>query len=414
VRAAFYRLRLRIAAALIAVVAAVALVAVALVARLPRAARRRLGRRPRIVWGNTPIINIKYWSQAVRDLGYESRTIVTHVYPSYDPRDFDLLRDEWLTDRPRLLPVRDYLLFARILWSADVVSAFFDGGFLRGSALERLEIRLLHLAGSKLVLLPFGSDIAVRGHLGPTEAAFAVHYAHVLDRSNAIRERVDRLCASADLVIRTLQIGYLPRHEAFWSHGLAVDTERWRPLEAGEQPSDGAETVIVHAPNHRQLKGTDAVLAAVERLRGEGLAVRLELLEGRPNDEVREVIRHADVAVDQLLTGYGLFAVECMAAGLPVISNLRWMPTWMRAAPSLAAAPIVDADEADVTERLRELVRDPELRRRLGRDSRSFALGYHSYAAIGRDWAAFFEHVWRGRPLPRELAPVTDASSGSR
>jgi glycosyltransferase involved in cell wall biosynthesis len=407
VRAAFYRLRLRIAAALVTAGSLLALVVVALAARMPRAARRRLGRRPRIVWGNTPIINIKYWSQAVRELGYDSRTIVTHVYPSHDPRDFDLLRDEWLADRLRLRPVRDYLLFARVLWSADILSAFFDGAFLRGTALERLELRLLRLAGCKLVLLPFGSDIAVRGYLGPTEAAFARHYPHVLERSDEIRARVDRLCASADLVIQTLQVGYLPRHDAFWSHGLAVDTDRWHPLD---QPRDGGETIVVHAPNHRELKGTEAVVAAVERLRGDGLAIQLELLERRPNEEVREIIRIADVAVDQLLTGYGLFAVECMAAGLPVISNLRWMPEWMRAAPSLAAAPIVDADESDVTERLRELVRDRELRRRLGRESRDFALRYHSYEAIGGDWAAFFEHVWRGRPLPRDLAAVSAAS----
>jgi hypothetical protein len=405
-----YRLKVRLVALLTTSGAAAALVLFALVARVPRAARRRLGRRPRIVWGNTPIVNIKYWSQAVRELGYDSRTIVTHVYPSFDPRDFDFLRDNWLTDRPRLLPVRDYLLLARILWSADVVSAFFDGGFLRGTALERLELPLLHLAGCKLVLLPFGSDIAVRGHLGPTEAGFARHYPHVLERSDEIRERVDRLCASADLVIQTLQVGYLPRHDAFWSHGLAVDTERWRPADAAR---DGGEVVIVHAPNHRGLKGTGAVLAAVEQLRGEGLAVRLELLEGRPNEEVREVVRSADVAVDQLITGYGLFAVECMAAGLPVISNLRWMPDWMRAAPSLAVTPIVDADEADLTDRLRELVRDPELRRRLGRESRDFAVGYHSYDAIGRDWAAFFEHVWRGEPLPADLAPVSATNSAS-
>ncbi len=174
------------------------------------------------------------------------------------------------------------------------------------------------------------------GISGATEAVFAAcTIRHVLDRGDEIRRHVDRLCASADLVIRTLQVGYLPRHDAFWSHGLAVDTERWSP---GPARRHGAEVVVVHAPNHRQLKGTDAVIAAVERAAAsEGHDVRLELLEGRPNEEVRATVRSADIAVDQLLTGYGLFAVEAMAAGLPVISNLRWMPAWMRSAPSLAA-----------------------------------------------------------------------------
>jgi glycosyltransferase involved in cell wall biosynthesis len=142
--------------------------------------------------------------------------------------------------------------------------------------------------------------------------------------------------------------------------------------------------------------------------------VRLELLEGRSNDEVRRTVRNADIAVDQLLTGYGLFAVEAMAAGLPVISNLRWMPPEMRSAPSLKAAPIVDAGEADVADRLRELVTDADRRRRLGEQSRRFALDYHSYEATRRVWVALVEHVYGGAPLPPGLAPLSVASSVRR
>jgi hypothetical protein len=393
--------------AVLAVVALPVLIAVALPARAVRLARR-LGRwRPRTVWGSTPIVNIKYWSEALRSAGYPSRTIVTHVYPSNDRRDFDFVRDDWLAGRPRLAPVADYLVFARVLWSADVLVAFFDGGFLKSTPLARWEVGLLHLAGGRLVVLPFGSDIAVPGHLGPTEAAFREHYGYVLDDAYAIRRRVDRLCASADLVMKTLQVGYLPRHDAFWSHGLAVDTERWSPAEP---PDDRRETVVVHAPNHRRLKGSEAVIAAVEQLREEGHTVRLELLEGRSNEEVRTTVRTADVAVDQLLTGYGLFAVEAMAAGLPVISNLRWMPADMRSAPSLSVVPIVDADESDVTDRLRELVVDPGLRNRLAVESRRFALEYHSYDATRRVWVAIVEHVFSGAPLPAGLAPLTTSS----
>ena len=397
--------------AALAAAALPALIAVALVARAVRALRRRAGRRPRVVWGSTPIVNIKYWSAALREAGYPSRTIVTHVYPANDRGDFDFIRDDWLARHLRLAPVADYAVFARVLWSADVVCAFFDGGFLKSTPLARREVWLLHLAGARLVVLPFGSDIAVPGHLGPTEAAFREHYGYVLDDAEAIRRRVDELCATADLVMKTLQIGYLPRHDAFWSHGLAVDTEAWAPDAAARERD---EIVVVHAPNHRRLKGSDAVIAAVEQLREEGRPVRLELLEGRSNDDVRRTVRTADVAVDQLLTGYGLFAVEAMAAGLPVISNLRWMPPEMRSAPSLSVVPIVDADEGDVADRLRELVADADLRRRLGEQSRRFVLEYHSYAATRRVWVAIVEHVWNGAPLPPALAPLRAASSAPR
>ena len=72
--------------------------------------------------------------------------------------------------------------------------------------------------------------------------------------------------------------------------------------------------VIVHAPNHRRIKGSDRLIEVVGRLAREGLQVRLVLLEQRPNEEVRESILRADIVADQFVAGYALFAIEGMAA----------------------------------------------------------------------------------------------------
>jgi len=50
-----------------------------LVARMDGIRRRHRADLPRVVWGPTPIINIKYWSQSVRHLGFESNTVVHSV-----------------------------------------------------------------------------------------------------------------------------------------------------------------------------------------------------------------------------------------------------------------------------------------------------------------------------------------------
>ena len=84
-------------------------------------------------------------------------------------------------------------------------------------------------------------------------------------------------------------------------------------------PSDRTRPVILHAPSSRRRKGTEHVLAACERLDAD-----LVLVEGLHHDEAFERYREADIVVDQLNAGwYGLFAIECMALGKPVVTFLH-------------------------------------------------------------------------------------------
>jgi glycosyltransferase involved in cell wall biosynthesis len=162
--------------------------------------------------------------------------------------------------------------------------------------------------------------------------------------------------------------------------------------------------VVLHAPNHRAIKGTEHLLAAIRDLQAEGLRIRLELLEKRSNEEVRETMRSSDIVVEQLIAGYALFGIEGMAAGKPVLSNLSWVPPEMRNEP-LEECPIVDAGEATLRENLRALAEDPARRRALGQAGREFVMRYHSLEAMGRDWQTIIDHVWLGTPLPSWLLP---------
>jgi glycosyltransferase involved in cell wall biosynthesis len=84
-------------------------------------------------------------------------------------------------------------------------------------------------------------------------------------------------------------------------------------------PEDRARPVVLHAPSSRRRKGTEHVLEAVE-----GLDVELDLVEGLRHDEARRHYERADIVVDQLNAGwYGVFALEAMALGKPVLSYLR-------------------------------------------------------------------------------------------
>ena len=375
--------------------------------RLSTSRRRRRHVSPRLIWGPVPIIAIKYWSLALRARGYQSQTCVHSFYAINERADFDLHYDEFLPRGIVFEPFRAYLVFLRVLRDADVYLSYFDGGFLADTALRRLELPLLRLAGKRIIVSPYGSDIAVPGHLAVAEEALLRDYPEFAANGDRVRRRVESFARWANLIVRNYQYGYLPRWDVLWPTQIAIDAEQWRPAgKLGDADVHGGEAVVVHASNHRNIKGTDGLIEVVEELRGDGVPVRLELVERRPNAEVRAAVLASDIVAEQFIAGYALFAIEGMAAARPVLSALDWLPADVREDLTRRGLPIVDTDLGTLKANLRALIEDPARRKTLGEAGRRFVLENHSYDAVGATWEAIIEHVWSGAPLPAELAPA--------
>lgn len=371
----------------------------ALVEGVRTRARRWRGAGPRLLWGPTPVIALRDWSAAMRALGYDSLTFARNVYDINRRDDFDVHRDRFLAGVPRADAARDFFAFAWALRHADVFLSYLNGGYLRGTLLERLEGPLLRVAGKKLIVFPYGSDIAVPGHLGVAEEALLQDYPAFAETGDVVRRRVLYFCRWADLVIRNYQYGFLPRADLLWPTMIAIDADHWhdRGASSGADGSDGPVTVV-HAPNHRHVKGTQFLLDAVDRLRAEGLDVRLDLIERRPNEDVHRALVDCDVVAEQFVAGYALFAIEGMSAGKPVVSAMRSLAPDVRATPEIRACPIVDSATGDLADNLRELVTDPIRRAQLGAEGRRFVLAHHAREPVGRIWAELIDRVWRGSP----------------
>jgi glycosyltransferase involved in cell wall biosynthesis len=367
--------------------------------------RRLRRRRPRLIWGPSAILNVKYWSLAMRELGYESETVIDADTSIAAPGDFDRHVEEFGPPNDIGQPSR-LELFKWVLRRGDVFLRYYDLGFLRATEFQWLESALMRVAGKKMVVSPFGSDIAVKGYLDITEESVYADYPELPAQSEAIRERVVHTSKWADLVIQNTQHGFQPRCDVYWPTQVGIDERLWEVSADASGDADGhdGEVVVIHAPNHRAIKGTEHLLEAIRDLQEEGLRIRLELLEKRSNEEVRETMRSSDIVVEQLIAGYALFGIEGMAAGKPVLSNMSWMPAEMRN-DAIEECPIVDTNAETLRENLRAIAEDPARRRDLGRAGRQFVLRYHSLEAMGRDWQAIIDHVWLGTPLPVRLLP---------
>ena len=115
----------------------------------------------------------------------------------------------------------------------------------------------------------------------------------------------------------------------------------------------------------------------------EGLPVELELVEGLHHDEARRRYEAADIVVDQLNAGwYGLFAIEAMALGKPVVTFLHEEAVRRSAEAFGVEVPIVSATKETLRDVLARLAADPDERRRLGAAGRAYVERVHDLERI--------------------------------
>lgn len=368
-------------------------------ARLDRRVRLWRKQKPRIVWGTTPIINIRYGSLAARLYGYKSNTVVYTVSHINQFSDFDYVIDEYvgkwtkLRGLPRrlLLGASGYLAFLLASLKYDIFHFYFDGGFLWSFAEHRLELPLLHLAGKKIIVMPYGGDARLESETKKHKYNFCLDCTpdYKWCDEKKIRRDLEYFCKHADIVLGCADLVYtLPRYDGIWQYPL--DLSEWLPALQREK----SDTVrVVHAANHRRYKGTRFLISAIDELKSEGYPVELVLVERMGNREAQKIYEQADIIADQFIGGaYALFAIEGMALGKPVMCYLRedlypYHPEW-------AECPIVNTNPDNLKQQLIRLVNDRQLRQELGQRGIEYVRKYHSLEAVGSQLDKFYRHLW--------------------
>jgi glycosyltransferase involved in cell wall biosynthesis len=350
--------------------------------------------------GPSPSVNGRYHKRCLERFGYSCETFVYHTW--YFTADFDVNIGRYC---PRALG--PYVTYLFCLFRYKCIYTYFDGGPLGFTTLlARCEPFLLALAGIKTVLMPFGADVHVltRSKNLLLVSGYAQDYPGFRQQRRRIASLLDVWTRSADHIISGCDwVDYMYYWDSLMLSHFAIDTDCLKPAKDNHSLDEFCSPLrLIHAPNHRVLKGTDHIIRAVEGLRSEGVAIELIIAEGVPNEQMPSLIQAADVVVDQLVIGwYAMLAIESMALGKPVICHIRPEYRDLYIGVGLIEAdelPLIDASIFNIRESLRRVA---SLTRRELRDiglrSRLFVEKHHSLDAIGSK----FDRINRSVGVPR-------------
>jgi glycosyltransferase involved in cell wall biosynthesis len=279
--------------------------------------------------------------QALRRKGTDARLVVFNRGKLHPEADVSLDRRGGL---PRRLATQ-FAALARLLPKTDVFHFYFGLTLVPPS----FQFPILRATRRKSVFHYLGSDI----------------------RGKPPDELTDGKRADAEIVGSYAALRWVPE-----AHVVppGLDLRAYTPVP----PTDNPRPLVVHAPSNREKKGTRYVIEACEQL-----PVDLDIVEGVRHDEARERYARADIVVDQLNAGWhGVFALEAMALGKPVLAHLDPETVEQSAEGYGTRVPIVPATKENLVDALRPLVESPPLRREIGAASRTYVEQVHDVDRI--------------------------------
>lgn len=354
--------------------------------------------KPRLLWASAPIKSLAYMARALQEAGYKSETVVLEASSIYSQHDFNYILVSkgygrflnWMFTN-----LKAYLFFAKALSHYDIFHFYFDGGVLRRTLLANFELKILKLLNKQVILMPYGSDAFVYDLItNPIwRHVLLAHYPDSGNIAKSIQKRIRSMTANADIVVGCLvHFVNLPRWDILPLTCYPIDTRSIQPIF----PSTKGTIKIAHAPNHRLIKGTEYLQAAVKKLQQQGYEIELDIIEKIPNTEALQRISRADILVDQLIFGFALTALEGLALGKIVISAVENTDSYklFRQYSYLNECPIIAANTENIYQVLLELIKQRSHWEQMGSASRAYVERRHSYRAAQEMFEAIYKKIW--------------------
>jgi glycosyltransferase involved in cell wall biosynthesis len=348
--------------------------------------------------GPKPLINNIEWANALRKKGFVVETFVTSCH--FITCEFD---KRWHKEYYGLFKYLPTLIFLRNSFKYKIHYLYFNGGVLANLfLLGRLEPLLFKLAGSKTLVMPYGSDsqylLFTKNKLmvDLISKDYRTHFKYFQSKTLS---NVLMWSKQADFIVGSMDsIDYLPYWDELIPCHFTIDTaQNTLKISNSTNHNEKSQFTILHAFNHANVKGTFYIDQAIKVLVSEGYKIKYDRVEGLSNEEVKSKIIEADLVIDQLVMGwYGMFALEAMALSKPVICFLRDDLLELYEKKRLfngGLPPIINANISNIKDVLKDSILNKTKLDDVGIRSREFVLKNNSYDVIGEFFYKINTHL---------------------
>ena len=183
-----------------------------------------------------------------------------------------------------------------------------------------------------------------------------------------------------------------------WNPNLTIPKKRRLNLPKGTvKLFHTVGNFSLRTKNGVNIKSTHIYLPLIEKLKSEGYKIELIFPRDIPNLEIRYLQVQADIILDMLSFGwFGATSREGMMLGKPVICylNPEFLEIVRKEIPDYVnGLPIISATPQNVREVLIDLITNPKKRIEIGRQSREFALKWHSAEVSAKRFDSIYSEL---------------------
>lgn len=337
--------------------------------------------------GPQPLINNVYHKKALELYGYSAETFASN--PFYITSEFDIIISNKYNIKTLLGQFKAFLYLVELAFKYKILYFYFNGGPLGVSTkfIWRIEAFFYKVANVKTVVMPYGSDIqdmARSNNLYFKHVVNADYPTHKFNRK-IIELKIDYWATNATHTISGCEwVDYMHAWDTIMIAHFSIDT---KSVQNKDKFQTSNVFKVFHAPNHKEIKGSKHLIAAVDNMIKEGYNIELVMLSGVSNQEVLDTIKTVDLVADQFVIGwYAMFAIEAMAMKKPVLCYLRDDLIELYTKVGLITndeIPIINTTILSIREQLIWAYNHKEQLVAIGEKSKIYVQKHHSIEAIG-------------------------------